>query len=247
MTKKRKQKKLKRSPRKLPHPQGTEVLTKTGFKILVKKVGPHLFQDLRLKHDMDRQPFQREIYVPETKATLHLEYTPPEEEPLREEDEAEWVLYHQFEEWLSDFQETSALYHQERTRYLLNRAITIIRHEDDRDIPYEMDHGDWIQDVESVGFEVNFKTRKELYLKVVVLEDEQDFLDFLSLATAEEVTLADVFRAFNYFQDVLGRSAFGKDLPELTNWQNWTGNEPTRDNGSLDDGKNPVAVVPDPA
>ncbi len=99
-------------------------------------------------------------------------------------------------------------------------AITDIEHKDPRvDVEHEMNNGSWIEILESVEIEINDQNRRYLFIKTVVLEDEQDYLTILGEAIAEEVTLGDVLRAFEYFQTVLERSHFGQDLPELTSWK----------------------------
>ncbi len=87
-------KKIKK--RRRPKAQGKRIATQTNYVIHVKKVGPFVFQELREKYNVDRQPFERTLLVPETGATLRFPYVPPEEVPLKEVDLEEWEIFHRY-------------------------------------------------------------------------------------------------------------------------------------------------------
>ncbi len=195
--------------------EGTRFKTQSGYIIRVKKVGPFVFQELRNLYNVDRSPFERSIDVPETGATLKFPYQPPSEEPDRETDVEEWTLYHEYRNWLESFEADTATYTKSRNELLLNLAITSIKHPD-ISVSHEIEEGSWIEYLEGSGISVDDTNRRYLFLKTMVLGDEQDYLDVIQLAIAEEVTLGDIMRAFEYFQNVMARSSFKPDLPELT-------------------------------
>ncbi len=219
MKKKRgKKKKDGRTPRALK--KGTQYECQTGYIINVSKVGPHLFAHLRNRFNMDRPDFKRELLVPETGATLRFDYKPPEEEPDKETEVEAWTVFHQFREWWEDFERDALEYKRLRNQLLLTKAVSIIGHIDERNVNYEMFSGDWLTDIVAGGFTIDDSNRKYLYLISEVLEDETDYLKVLELATVEEVTLAEVFLAWDYFQDVLAGSEIVNSIPELTDWRN---------------------------
>ena len=240
-------KKKKQKGRREPRAYGTRKATQTGYIVWVKKVGPYLFQELRKKFNVDRPPFQRELFVPETGATLRFPYEPPDTPPLKEDDIEEWSIFHRYRNWYEDYEVDVAEYSTERNMLLLNLAVTHIEHKDRSiDVEHELREGSWIEKPESAGIEIVDRNRRYWFLMTVVLEDEVDYLWVLNEASAEEVTLGDVLRAFEYFQDVLSRSELSDDIPELTNWN--LGDVPSTMGGDIGDhvGEDPERVVSDP-
>lgn len=232
----KKSKKRKRKSRL--NAMGKRLVTSSNYVIHVKKVGPFVFQELRELYNMDRDPFVREQFVPETGATLRFPYAPPDVPPNKEDDLEEWTLYHKYRNWYEDFDASEAKYTRARNTLFLELAITSIEHKNPNvDVEHEMNLGSWIDILSNSGIEVNDQNRRVLFLKTVVLEDEQDYLSTLNEAAAEEVSLGDVLRAFEYFQTVLARSSFSQDIPELTNWQQWVNTSAVGDKTSDSDGQ----------
>lgn len=218
----KKKKKTGRKPRAL----GKRLVASSKYIVYIKKVGPFVFQELREKFNIDRDPYKRVHHVPETGADLKFPYDPPDSPPLKEDDLEEWTLYHEYRNWLEDFETDVAEYTRRRNTLLLNLAVTHIEHKDPRvDVEYEMSQGSWIEHVQNAGITVDDQNQRYMFLKTVVLEDEQDYLTAINEAIAEEVSLGDVLRAFEYFQDVLERSRFGENIPELTDWKQWVVSE----------------------
>ncbi len=229
MKKKRGKKKNPRGRR--PRVTGTRYKCVSGYVIYINIIGPYVFSELRQKFNIDRPQFTQELFVKETGATLIFPYTPPKTVPDRDEDIQAWTIYHQYLEWVDLFDKDLLQYQTLRVKLLLTLAVTVHSHSDGRSIRKELASGDWIKDLSAGEIQITAANRFYFYLITKVLIAEADFLTVLDLATAEEVTLEDVLRSFEYFQTVLAQSEFSQDLPELTQWGKQLVNEPV---GSAD-------------
>lgn len=194
------------------------IITKTKYRLKIREAAPLLFQELRIKHNMARPFFRYKYTVPETGAELEFVYNPPDEEPNKEEDEEMWARHQMYLTWLADYQNDEAAYNKERNDLMLDYCVKIDR--GPKNWKQTFESGSWRKTVENrLKVKVTPENEHIWFLKAVVLTDSSDYLNVLAAATAEEVTIGDVLKAYDYFRTVISRCPAFSDYTEIARWR----------------------------
>lgn len=214
------------------------IKTSTKFVIVVEPVDPLIFMPLREKYNVNRPPFKVTYHSEELGTDLKLTYYPPDKEPDKKLEPKQWAVYQQYKEWYENFAADLADYESEINKLLLAFGVKIKKAPRGLGKDY-YERGDWIDKLRSGGITVTDDNKYILFLRTVVLPKETEYIQVLNEASAGEVTMADVYRAFDYFRTVVERYAPFKNHAEFARWRNQffisvlggsDGNETTHEN-----------------
>lgn len=199
------------------HTPGYTVLTiPSGFKIKVKRLGPHTFRVLDSREDLkDPGPFRIKVKLlenthPEMQLEEEIIYSPPMDDsnipkcPDKEKHPRAWAYFQQWLAHADKRREVALIKDQERSKLFMLNSIEILAG------PLQVEDDEWLRRIECVLYghmPTMWSERLLLFLQtqVITTVSTQDIIR--KLATVEEVTLKGLRQAFDSFRSAVQRDA----------------------------------------
>ena len=180
-----------------------EYTTKSGFLLEITPLPPYYGDIIDDLYPLKEYP--KRVIELLAGDIVTKDYELPEEEPAEDDEDFHlWLKWHEAEEYNKKLERTK---NRARRDLLLSLCVEVKKG------PIDFDNDDWLDKIEAPFIDINFQVPEHrgqamlMFIKYIVLTDQQDVDIVMQGAMFQEVTLEGIGHALQNFRSNMGRAA----------------------------------------